>query len=156
MHFASHLTNHKATLVPNAKELHPPSEAADPVAQFGSEWLSELQERSVFALGRNRPSYVATVVGSETLDQAQKIQTASRLEGPRLTIALAPCPTGWDYDPAHSVDVARLAVKTGVWPLKEYRDGKPQWVESTRMTWASLRAAAAWVLLAIASLLLLM
>jgi pyruvate ferredoxin oxidoreductase beta subunit len=72
----------------------------------------------------NRPSYVATVIGSEPLDLARKIETASQLEGPRLIISLAPCPTGWDYDPARSVDVARLAVKTGVWPLKEYRDGK--------------------------------
>ncbi len=71
----------------------------------------------------NRPSYVATVIGSEPLDLARKIETASRLEGPRLIIALSPCPTGWDYDPAQSVDIARLAVKTGVWPLKEYRDG---------------------------------
>jgi pyruvate/2-oxoacid:ferredoxin oxidoreductase beta subunit len=39
-------------------------------------------------------------------------------------LALAPCPTGWDYDPALSVEVGRLAVRTGMWPLKEYADGK--------------------------------
>jgi pyruvate ferredoxin oxidoreductase beta subunit len=41
-----------------------------------------------------------------------------------LILALAPCPTGWDYDPALSVDIGRLAVRTGIWPLKEYIDGK--------------------------------
>ncbi len=41
-----------------------------------------------------------------------------------MLIALAPCPTGWDYDPRESVDIGKLAVKTGVWPLKEYLDGK--------------------------------
>jgi pyruvate ferredoxin oxidoreductase beta subunit len=41
-----------------------------------------------------------------------------------MIIALAPCPTGWDYDPKDSVEVGRLAVKTGIWPLKEYIDGQ--------------------------------
>jgi pyruvate ferredoxin oxidoreductase beta subunit len=72
----------------------------------------------------NRPTYVATVIGSEPLDLARKIETAGTLSGPRLIIALSPCPTGWDYDPAESVNIGRLAVKTGIWPLKEYRDGQ--------------------------------
>ena len=72
----------------------------------------------------NRPVYAATVIGSEPLDLARKIERASKLKGPRLILALSPCPTGWDYDPADSVEVARLAVKSGVWPLKEYVDGR--------------------------------
>ena len=72
----------------------------------------------------HRPAYVATVIGAEPLDLARKIETAKTLSGPRMIIALAPCPTGWDYDPRESVNIGRLAVKTGVWPLKEYRDGK--------------------------------
>ena len=70
------------------------------------------------------PSYVATVIGSEPLDLARKVEKAKRLKGPRLILALAPCPTGWEYDPAESIDIGHLAVKTGVWPLKEYEDGK--------------------------------
>jgi pyruvate ferredoxin oxidoreductase beta subunit len=72
----------------------------------------------------HRPAYVATVIGAEPLDLARKIETAKQLSGPRMIIALAPCPTGWDYDPAESVDIGKLAVGTGVWPLKEYLDGK--------------------------------
>ena len=41
-----------------------------------------------------------------------------------MLISLSPCPTGWDYDPKLSVEIGRLAVQTGVWPLKEYVDGK--------------------------------
>ncbi len=74
----------------------------------------------------HRPTYVATVIGAEPLDLARKIETARDLEGPRLIIALAPCPTGWDYDPRESVAIGKLAVRTGVWPLKEYRDGRIQ------------------------------
>jgi pyruvate ferredoxin oxidoreductase beta subunit len=72
----------------------------------------------------HRPAYVATVIGAEPLDLAKKVERLRSLSGPRLLITLAPCPTGWDYDPKDSVEVGRLAVKTGVWPLKEYVDGQ--------------------------------
>jgi pyruvate ferredoxin oxidoreductase beta subunit len=72
----------------------------------------------------HRPAYVATVVGAEPLDLARKIERAKSLKGPRLILALSPCPTGWHYDPGESVEIGKLAVKTGVWPLKEYVDGE--------------------------------
>jgi pyruvate ferredoxin oxidoreductase beta subunit len=72
----------------------------------------------------NRPAYAATVIGAEPLDLARKLERAREIEGPRLILALAPCPTGWDYDPSESVEIGRLAVRTGVWPLKEYVDGR--------------------------------
>jgi pyruvate ferredoxin oxidoreductase beta subunit len=72
----------------------------------------------------HRPAYVATVIGAEPLDLARKIETTARLEGPRLILSLAPCPTGWDFDPADTIEIGRLAVRTGVWPLKEYVDGQ--------------------------------
>ncbi len=72
----------------------------------------------------HRPAYAATVIGAEPLDLARKIEKAKGLRGPRLILALAPCPTGWEYDPADSVEIGRLAVRTGIWPLKEYVDGE--------------------------------
>jgi len=72
----------------------------------------------------HRPAYVATVIGAEPLDLARKVRTALSLDGPRLILALAPCPTGWGFDPQLTVDVGRLAVQTGIWPLKEYLDGE--------------------------------
>jgi len=44
--------------------------------------------------------------------------------GPRLLHALAPCPTGWDFDPKDMVEIGRLAVRTGIFPLKEHVDGR--------------------------------
>jgi len=82
-------------------------------------------KKDLFAIwAAHRPAYVATVIGSEPLDLARKIEKAKRMKGPRMIIALAPCPTGWDYDPQESVKIGKLAVSTGVWPLKEYVDGK--------------------------------
>jgi pyruvate ferredoxin oxidoreductase beta subunit len=72
----------------------------------------------------HRPAYVATVIGAEPLDLARKVERLKGLKGPRLVIALAPCPTGWDFDPRETVEIGQLAVKTGVWPLKEYVDGR--------------------------------
>jgi pyruvate ferredoxin oxidoreductase beta subunit len=71
----------------------------------------------------HRPAYVATVIAAEPLDLARKIEKAMGVKGPRLIIALSPCPTGWDFDPRESVEIGKLAVKTGIWPLKEYVDG---------------------------------
>jgi pyruvate ferredoxin oxidoreductase beta subunit len=42
----------------------------------------------------NRPTYAATVIAAEPLDLARKIEKARDLRGPRLILALAPCPTG--------------------------------------------------------------
>lgn len=82
-------------------------------------------KKDLFAVwAAHKPAYVATVVGSEPLDLARKIEKAKALKGPRLIIALSPCPTGWEYDAAKTVEIGSLAVKTGVWPLKEYIDGK--------------------------------
>jgi pyruvate ferredoxin oxidoreductase beta subunit len=72
----------------------------------------------------HRPAYAATVIGAEPLDLARKVEKAMSIRGPKLILALAPCPTGWDFDPERTVDIGRLAVRTGVWPLKEYVNGK--------------------------------
>jgi pyruvate ferredoxin oxidoreductase beta subunit len=71
----------------------------------------------------HRPAYVATVIAAEPLDLARKIQRAAALEGPRLVIALAPCPTGWGFEPEQAIEIGRLAVRSGMFPLKEYRNG---------------------------------
>ena len=81
-------------------------------------------KKDLFAIWcANKPAYVATVVGAEPLDLARKVERARSLQGPRLLIALSPCPTGWDFDPKESAAIGKLAVKTGLWPLKEYVDG---------------------------------
>lgn len=82
-------------------------------------------KKDLFAIwAAHKPAYLATVVGAEPLDLARKIEKAKGMKGPRMIISLAPCPTGWDFDPSQSVEIGKLAVKTGIWPLKEYVDGK--------------------------------
>jgi pyruvate ferredoxin oxidoreductase beta subunit len=83
------------------------------------------EKKDLFAIWvAHKPAYAATVVGAEPLDLARKIEQAMRVKGPRLILALAPCPTGWDFDHRETVEIGKLAVKTGAWPLKEYVDGQ--------------------------------
>lgn len=82
-------------------------------------------KKDLFSLwAANNPTYVATVIGAEPLDLARKIEQASKMKGPRLILALSPCPTGWDFEPERTIEIGKLAVKTGVWPLKEFVNGK--------------------------------
>jgi pyruvate ferredoxin oxidoreductase beta subunit len=58
------------------------------------------------------------------LDLSEKVYRASKFTGPKLFIALSPCPPGWEIDPEWSIDIARSAVETGIWPLKEAVHGE--------------------------------
>lgn len=70
------------------------------------------------------PAFVATVSPAYPLDLMDKVARAQRLRGPKLFVSLSACPPGWGVGPEASVEVAKLAVDSGVWPLKEVRDGR--------------------------------
>jgi len=85
---------------------------------------SPARKKDLFAVWiAHRPVYAATVSPADPLDLARKVETAKGLEGPRLILAFAPCPTGWGFDPKNTMEVGKLAIQTGIWPLKEYKDG---------------------------------
>jgi pyruvate ferredoxin oxidoreductase beta subunit len=88
--------------------------------------IGSLQERrDLFEIWRvQKPPYLATLSAAYPLDLSEKVYRASKHKGPKLFIALTPCPPGWDVEPEWSVELARLAVETGIWPLKEAIDGE--------------------------------
>jgi pyruvate ferredoxin oxidoreductase beta subunit len=67
--------------------------------------------------------YVATLSNSHGVDFLRKVEKGGTIKGPKLYIDFAACPTGWGYDPKDSIEIEKLAVQTGVWPLKESVDG---------------------------------
>ena len=82
------------------------------------------RRKDMFELWRaQRPPYVATVSSHDAVDLAEKVERARGLNGPKLFLSLAVCPTGWGFDPELSDEIAKLAIETGVWPLKEAVDG---------------------------------
>jgi pyruvate ferredoxin oxidoreductase beta subunit len=72
----------------------------------------------------HNPPYVATVIAAEPVDLARKIEKAAAMKGPRLIISMAPCPPGWGFDPTKTVEIGKLAVETGIWPLKDFEKGR--------------------------------
>ncbi len=78
------------------------------------------EKKDLFAIWlAHRPPYAATVCAHDAVDLAEKVRRAESCHGPKLFLSLAVCPTGWGFDPELSDEVARLAIETGVWPLKE-------------------------------------
>ncbi|MFX0057526.1 MAG: thiamine pyrophosphate-dependent enzyme [Candidatus Hodarchaeota archaeon] len=68
--------------------------------------------------------YVATAISSYPLDLYEKFSNAKEIHGPKYIHILAPCPPGWGYEPKDSIEIGRLAVQTGFWPLYEIVEGK--------------------------------
>lgn len=66
----------------------------------------------------------ATVSVAYPDDFIRTIRKAKAIKGPKFIHAYSPCPSGWRMDPRKAIEVSRLAVRTGVFPLYEYRDGK--------------------------------
>ncbi len=72
--------------------------------------------------------YVATASIAFIPDLRRKIKRAAEITSAGKGLAYihiqAPCPTGWYYPPEKTVEVARLAVLTGAWPLIEIEEGR--------------------------------
>ncbi len=72
----------------------------------------------------HRIPYAATVSVAHPEDFVKKVQKAKSVKGFRFFHAMSPCPPGWKTNPAHSIEVAKLAVDTHMFPLYEIEDGK--------------------------------
>ncbi|MFX0195718.1 MAG: thiamine pyrophosphate-dependent enzyme [Candidatus Hodarchaeota archaeon] len=68
--------------------------------------------------------YVATTSVGYPRDLYRKMKKASSIEGYRFILIDAPCPTGWNFDPRMTLELGRLAVKTGYFPVYEIENGK--------------------------------
>ncbi len=67
--------------------------------------------------------YVATCSPAFPIDLMNKVKKASLVPGPAYLHIYSPCPTGWRCGIEESVEMARLAVQSKVFPLYEVIDG---------------------------------
>jgi pyruvate/2-oxoacid:ferredoxin oxidoreductase beta subunit len=74
-------------------------------------------------MAAHRVPYAATLSLSNRDDFMRKMETARRTQGFRFLVMLSPCPAGWKSDPARGIELARLAVGCGLFPLYEVFDG---------------------------------
>jgi pyruvate ferredoxin oxidoreductase beta subunit len=75
---------------------------------------------------RGKVQWKKDIMGIVILDMANKIRTALEYteEGPTFLHIYAPCVPGWRYPENKTVEIARLAVETGYFPLYEWDHGK--------------------------------
>lgn len=68
--------------------------------------------------------YVAVASVGFPQDLQRKVKKALSVIGPKYIQVHVPCPLGWRYEPAFTLEVGKVAVETGLYPLIEYENGK--------------------------------
>jgi len=68
--------------------------------------------------------YSATASVANPKDIERKVKKALSIRGPKYIQIHVPCPLGWRADPSMTIEIARLAVQTGLYPIVEYENGK--------------------------------
>ncbi len=69
-------------------------------------------------------NYVAQSTAGYTEDIKAKVKKALATPGPSYIQILVPCIPGWKIDPGQAVNMGKLAVQTGLYPLLEYENGE--------------------------------
>jgi pyruvate ferredoxin oxidoreductase beta subunit len=67
--------------------------------------------------------YVATSSSAFVQDIQRKVKKAISIKGPKYIQIHASCPLGWRHETEKMVEVAKLAVDTGLYPIIEYENG---------------------------------
>jgi pyruvate ferredoxin oxidoreductase beta subunit len=94
-------------------------------AEVGPAQQGKIQRRkdlTAIMAAHNIP-YVAQASVSHWKDLTTKAEKAFAVEGPAFLNVFAPCPRGWRTPSNQTIEIAKLAVQTGFWPLYEVEDG---------------------------------
>ncbi len=76
--------------------------------------------------------YVANASISHWKDLTSKAEKAFNVDGPAFLSVLAPCPRGWRSTYNTTVEIAKIGVQTGFWPLFEVENGV--WRQTVKVT----------------------
>ncbi|MDZ4167279.1 MAG: thiamine pyrophosphate-dependent enzyme [Coriobacteriia bacterium] len=95
-------------------------------AEVGAAQQGKIQRRKDLTqiMAAHGIPYVAQASISHWKDLTTKAEKAFAVEGPAFLNVFAPCPRGWRIPSSQSVEIAKLAVQTGFWPLYEVEDGE--------------------------------
>lgn len=74
-------------------------------------------------IGAHHIPYAATASVAYPSDLRSKVRRGIEIEGAAFVLVHSPCPLGWGHDGSLSIEVARLAIQTGVFPLIEMERG---------------------------------
>ena len=107
-----------------------PQFAATSTTPVGSVWKGKPQRRKnmLMIMAAHRIPYIATASLAYIPDFKRKIERAAEItrngEGMAYLQVHQPCTTGWYFDPAKTVEIGKLAVQTGAWPIAEIDHGE--------------------------------
>ncbi|GFO63177.1 thiamine pyrophosphate-dependent enzyme [Geomonas paludis] len=83
------------------------------------------QKKDIMAImAAHRIPYAASLSLAHADDTLRKLRHALDLRGFRFLHVLSPCPTGWKSEPALGMELVRLAVRSGLYPVLEVFDGR--------------------------------
>ncbi len=83
-----------------------------------------MQKDILAILAAHRVRYAASLSIAHAEDAERKVRRALDLSGFRFLHVLAPCPTGWKSEPALGIELVRLAVRAGLYPVIEIVEGR--------------------------------
>ena len=68
--------------------------------------------------------YVASATIGYPRDLMKKVKKGMLIEGPAYIHMVTPCNLGWGINPEETIELSRLAVRTGLFPLVEFETGR--------------------------------
>jgi len=71
----------------------------------------------------HRIPYSASASVGYPQELQKKVQKALSIKGPKYIQIHVPCPLGWRSNPSQTIEIAKLAVETGLYPIIEYEYG---------------------------------
>jgi pyruvate/2-oxoacid:ferredoxin oxidoreductase beta subunit len=88
-------------------------------------WRKVETKKDIMAImAAHRIPYAATATVADPDDLIRKAERARMQRGTRFLHILCPCPPGWQIPSESSVHLARLAVRSRIFPLYEIFDGR--------------------------------
>jgi pyruvate ferredoxin oxidoreductase beta subunit len=83
-----------------------------------------LKKDIISIIAAHRIPYAASASVAYPSDIRKKVRRALAIDGPTFLLIHSPCPLGWGHDGSLSIEVGRLAVLTGLFPLIELERGE--------------------------------
>lgn len=108
------------------------SSATPPTARTATTDALGPEPGNNFGQGKNMPRiamahhipYVATASVADVRDLEAKVTKAMSMRGARYIHILVPCPLGWGAAPSDTINLARLSIETGLFPIFEAENGE--------------------------------
>ncbi len=116
------------------------SSATPPAARTATTQIAGEEPGNAWGQGKNVPliamahgiPYAATATVADLRDLERKVTKAMSMHGARYIHILVPCPLGWGAPSGKTVELARLARETGLFPVFEAEYGEVTGVSRIR------------------------